>query len=215
MIDRDKMILERCAGKKVLHVGCCATPGCRMMAESGRLLHLKLRGVASQLWGLDMSSEDITYLEEEHRFENLVVGDAQKIDQSFPSETAFDVIVAGELIEHLNNPGQFLDGAHSLLAPEGSLIVSVPNGVTFFGGLKSLLGKETVHQDHNFYFSRKTLSHLLESCGYEMVEIYGYRMKDKSITALVDLFASMFSQWACEGVVAMARPSPARVSAKD
>lgn len=126
MIDRDKMVLDRCAGKKVLHVGCCAAPGCRMMAESGRLLHLKLRGVASQLWGLDMSSEDITYLEEEHRFENLVVGDAQKIDQSFPSETAFDVIVAGELIEHLNNPGQFLDGAHSLLAPEGSLIVSSP-----------------------------------------------------------------------------------------
>ena len=215
MIDRDKMVLERCAGKKVLHVGCCAAPACREMCESGRLLHLKLREVASELWGLDMSGEDITYLKDQYQMENLVVGDAELIDRSFPSSSAFDVIVAGDVIEHLKNPGLFLDGTHSLLAPQGILIVSVPNGVVFHRGLKSLLGKETVNLDHNFYFSRKTLCHLLSSCGYETNEIYGFRLRDWSITALFDLFASMFSQWACEGVVAIARPSPARGSEKE
>lgn len=209
MIDREEFIIERCAGKKVLHIGCCATPACKEESEKGTLLHLNLAKSASELWGLDMSREDITFLQDQYQIENLVAGDAELIDKSFPPG-AFDVIVAGELIEHLRNPGLFLVGARGLLAPGGTIIVSVPNGIAFRRGLKSLFGRETVHPDHNFYFSKKTLAHLLVSCGYEMVEIHGYRMMRSEFFGawISDLFASIFSQWACEGIVETARPSP-------
>ena len=208
MVDREELIIEKCAGKKVLHIGCCATPACKEECEKGTLLHLNLLKSASELWGLDMCREDITFLQDQYQVENLVVGDAELIDQLFPPG-AFDVIVAGELIEHLGNPGLFLVGARGLLAPEGTIIVSVPNGIAFRRGLKSLSGRETVHPDHNFYFSRKTLSQMLLSCGYEMVDIHGFRMKRSEFFGawISDLFASMFSQWACEGIIATARPS--------
>lgn len=116
MIDREEFIIERCAGKKVLHIGCCATPACREESEKGTLLHLNLAKSASELWGLDMSREDITFLQDQYQIENLVVGDAELIDKSFPPG-AFDVIVAGELIEHLRNPGLFLVGAPRPFGP--------------------------------------------------------------------------------------------------
>ena len=41
----------------------------------------------------------------------------------------FDAIVAIEVIEHLENPYQFLKKAHALLKPDGVLIVTTPNVV--------------------------------------------------------------------------------------
>lgn len=39
----------------------------------------------------------------------------------------FDVVIAGEIIEHLPNPGRFLERARAHLADGGELIVTVPN----------------------------------------------------------------------------------------
>ena len=43
------------------------------------------------------------------------------------SEEPFDVIVAGELIEHVESMGMLFDTAAGLLAPEGELIITTPN----------------------------------------------------------------------------------------
>ena len=43
--------------------------------------------------------------------------------------TGFDAIVAIEVIEHLENPYQFLRRVHALLKPDGVLIVTTPNVV--------------------------------------------------------------------------------------
>src|SRR2546425_668510 len=39
----------------------------------------------------------------------------------------FDSIVAGELIEHLANPGMFLKSARARLRPDSQLILTTPN----------------------------------------------------------------------------------------
>jgi len=51
-------------------------------------------------------------------------GDAEFIP--FRSKS-FDIIVAGELIEHLSDPKRFLEECHRTLTDEGVLIISTPN----------------------------------------------------------------------------------------
>jgi SAM-dependent methyltransferase len=42
-------------------------------------------------------------------------------------ENRYDTIIAGEIIEHLDNPQAFLSGCYSILNPGGKLIISTPN----------------------------------------------------------------------------------------
>src|SRR3990172_3633260 len=61
-----------------------------------------------QVIGIDISAEDINRLEN-LGFQNLYIQSAE--DLNLPS--TFNTIVAGEVIEHLSNPGVFLEKARS------------------------------------------------------------------------------------------------------
>ena len=54
---------------------------------------------------------------------NVVSADATHFDL----QQKFDAIVAGELIEHLSNPGLFLDCSSRHLQNNGLLILTTPN----------------------------------------------------------------------------------------
>jgi 2-polyprenyl-3-methyl-5-hydroxy-6-metoxy-1,4-benzoquinol methylase len=202
MVIRKDYIIEQCKSKKVLHVGCCDTPLMHNRIKNNNLLHFQLLQVTRELYGIDISKEDIIVLQEKYKIPNLTVGDCERVSDYFPN-IQFDVVVASELLEHLNNPGNFLTSLKSLLHISSTLVISVPNGVAFRRGINSILRRETVHSDHNFYFSRKTISGLLMRHGYEVTDIHGYRIMDKKfiLSYISDFFASLFSEFACEGIV--------------
>ncbi len=50
----------------------------------------------------------------------------------------YDVIVAGDIIEHLSNPGRFLGAVSRHLNKEGVFLVTTPNPVTFLRVLELL-----------------------------------------------------------------------------
>lgn len=58
-----------------------------------------------------------------------IAGNAEEL--SF-REGSFDALVAGDVIQHLSNPGKFLDGAHQVLGGEGRLMLSTINVRCFF-----------------------------------------------------------------------------------
>ncbi len=79
---------------------------------------------------------------------------------------SFDLVHASQLIEHLNEPGLFLDEARRILAPGGSLILATPNADGFqahcFGS-----GWRSAINDHLYLFSLNTLRALLQAHGFE------------------------------------------------
>jgi len=93
---------------------------------------------------------------------------------------AFEVVVAGELLEHLPNPGRCLTGVRDLLEPNGSLVVTVPNSFSLKGLMRVARGVELVHPDHVAYFSPVTMRRLLEKCGYGVVSQAYYVSKSAS-----------------------------------
>jgi SAM-dependent methyltransferase len=69
------------------------------------------------------------------------------LDEPLPFEDAsFDVVVAGELLEHLRDPRRLIEEARRVLRPGGSLVASVPNAYRLKNRLRFLVGR-TVEQD--------------------------------------------------------------------
>lgn len=80
-----------------------------------------------------------------------------------------DVLVSFEVIEHLFEPGVFVRQCARLLSPGGLLVVSCPNGQGFD---IAMLGARAlaVDAEHVNLFNRASLSRLLETCGFEVLE---------------------------------------------
>jgi SAM-dependent methyltransferase len=78
---------------------------------------------------------------------------------------SFDMIHASHLIEHLNEPGLFLDEVSRLLSPGGALVLTTPN---VDGFQARLLGGEwrSAIYDHLYLFSRRSLVRLLGTRGF-------------------------------------------------
>ena len=81
-----------------------------------------------------------------------------------------DLIVSFEVIEHLFNPSQFMEKCWSLLPVGGLLVLTCPNVKGFdiltLGELSS-----AVDSEHLNYFHPSSLSMLLESKGFEVLEV--------------------------------------------
>jgi methionine biosynthesis protein MetW len=58
----------------------------------------------------------------------------------FPDES-FDVVVAGELLEHLRDPQRLVADARRVLRPGGTFVASVPNAYRLKGRLLFLFGR--------------------------------------------------------------------------
>lgn len=172
---RQGLLLATCAGGTVLHVGCVDSGLSRERFTAGELLHQRLAKVASELWGTDVDVEGVRFLQEQG------VGRLFAIDltsQAPPNELAaveFDVIILGEVLEHLPHPAKMLAVLRDLMTPGRTrLIVSVPNAFSLTALFSLARGMETVHPDHNYYFSSTTLRTLLTKAGLTILKEYVY-----------------------------------------
>jgi len=160
-----------------LHVGCADDPHTKVKLNKQTLLHSKIKGVAQELYGIDLSTVGIKLLGEKG-YKNLAVANVETmVNQSPFGSIKFDIVVAGETLEHLMNPGLFLNGAKQLLAKSVSsrLLITVPNAYCGYRFLYTLLtGKEAVNPDHVSYYSAKTLIKLVTTSGYDLDDISYY-----------------------------------------
>ena len=166
---RNEVIADQCRGKDVLHIGCTDWPVTHHRIEANTLLHKQIAGVARTCIGIDISHEGLSALKNEGH--DVRYGDAEKLE-NFP-EAAFDVVVIGEVLEHLNNPGLCLEKVFKVLRPNGEIVVTVPNAFFILNFISLLFHREITHRDHTFYFSAKTINCLLKRHGFE-ISYLGY-----------------------------------------
>jgi SAM-dependent methyltransferase len=55
---------------------------------------------------------------------------------------SFDVVVAGELLEHIRSPQQLIDESRRVLRPGGTLVGSTPNGFRLKNRLRFAAGRQ-------------------------------------------------------------------------
>jgi SAM-dependent methyltransferase len=113
-------------GRRVLDVGC----------RYGALTRAYLKG--NHVVGIDV--------------DRLALDDAARLgietqwvdaEEGLPFEAAsFDVVVAGELLEHVRDPAALVGEARRVLRPGGTFVGSVPNGFRLKNRLRFLAGRK-------------------------------------------------------------------------
>ena len=168
---RADVILRWVKGPNVLDVGCT---GHAVEIESARWLHGRLREQFPSVAGIDISAENIDVLKR-RGFTNLQVQSAE----TFRLPERFDTIVASELIEHLANPGLFLEHARAHLKPSGRLVLTTPNPFSLFDIAYALLKfpKTCQNPQHTCWFCPQTMKELVWRSGlriehFELLDDY-------------------------------------------
>jgi len=94
------------------------------------------------------------------------------VEEPLPFEDAsFDVVVAGELIEHLRDPERLVAEIRRVLRPGGTFVGSVPNFFRLRNRLAMLAGRPLDHDPtHLRVFAPRDVEHLV--AGFENVELH-------------------------------------------
>jgi trans-aconitate methyltransferase len=166
--DRQTWLEDLCArtAGPVAHLGCADSPYTADLLAAGILLHERLVRVAS-VTGFDVDAAGLELLRERMPGERFVLAD---VSAGVPEEDvhAYELVIAGEVLEHVPDADSFLAGCSSLLKPAGRLCVTVPNACSPKIGLRSLAGRESVHPDHRVYYGPRTLQRALDGAGYDV-----------------------------------------------
>jgi 2-polyprenyl-3-methyl-5-hydroxy-6-metoxy-1,4-benzoquinol methylase len=143
------------SGRRVLELGCAAGSVTKVFAERGcRVTAIEIDPDAAQLakeWA-----------------EEVIVGDLDVLDlPAALGDATFDVIVAADVLEHLRDPARCLQACLERLAPEGEVVLSIPN--VAHGDLRlALLQGEfeyrpvgLLDESHLRFFTRESLEQFL------------------------------------------------------
>ncbi len=125
-------------GKRALDAGCGAGYGSAELAAQ-----------ADSVTGADVAAEAVDFAGAHYRLPNLAFEQAS-CDRLPHPDACFDLVVAFEVIEHLERWHEFLLEARRVLAPGGQLIVSTPNKL-YYTESRGVHGANPFHV-HEFDF---------------------------------------------------------------
>lgn len=118
--------------KRVLDIACGAGYGAECLART-----------AASVTAIDLAPDAAAAARQSYGAPsiNFLAADARRLP--FP-DASFDLIVAFEVIEHLDNPEELLTEARRLLAPGGQFVVSTPNRL-YYAETRKLSGPNPYH----------------------------------------------------------------------
>ena len=158
-----KLLALAGSDKRVLDVGC----------SSGYLARpLVARGCT--VVGLEL--DPTAAVEAREVCDEVLVGDVETMELPF-EPGSFDVVLCGDLIEHLRDPEAFLARMRPLLRADGRLVLTTPNVANWAMRLGLLAGRwryterGILDRTHTHLFTRSTLVETLERAGYHVVEL--------------------------------------------
>jgi SAM-dependent methyltransferase len=124
------------------------------------------------------------------------------------ADDSFDVVICGEVIEHVIYTDRLLQEIGRVLRPSGTLILTTPNlayavnRVLLLFGIQPLFTETSYHrnlgrvfrflgqgnqtQGHLKIFTARSLRELVESCGFKVEALEGYLVMQTGIARVID-----------------------------
>jgi 2-polyprenyl-3-methyl-5-hydroxy-6-metoxy-1,4-benzoquinol methylase len=164
-VRRDFLLDRVGAGDRVLDVGC----------GEGRFT-LELARAGAHAVGIDVAEEPLRRARARHPELDLrlVAGEGPWQLQ----DAGFDLVWAGEVIEHVLDTAAWLSEVRRVLRSGGSLLLSTPaHGRLALMRLalskRAFAGHFDPRSEHLRFYSRETLTRLIEEFGFERIEVRG------------------------------------------
>ena len=168
---RIEIIREFCRNKVVLDLGCVNHDIENASAE--QWLHKAVVEVSRDTLGVDYLPEEVATLRE--RGFKVMVGDVTK---PLAIDRQFNVIVVGNLIEHLSNFDGLMSNLRRLLSPDGVVLIGTANPFFreqyFYSALKNDI---IANPEHTCWIDPVTLDQLSRRYGLETAEVRWIREK--------------------------------------
>jgi 2-polyprenyl-3-methyl-5-hydroxy-6-metoxy-1,4-benzoquinol methylase len=192
MESRLDAIIKWAKGPKVLHIGCADH---EVRKNSKHWVHERLYKRFSYVVGIDISEKNIQIMRN-YGYENLYIANAE----NFFIEENFDTIIAGELIEHLSNPGLFLFQVNKHLKRNGRLIITTPSPFSLINIAYAWLKypKTCQNSEHAMWFCPRTLKSLVIRYGFKeeyFSMIQDYELDNLSIKYRVLSYIMVYLRW--------------------
>ena len=146
---------------KILDLGC-----------SSGLLAERLQSIGHHVTGVDVT--EIPGVEE--RVSAFYKTD---LNDGIPPEAGkgFDIVLAADVLEHLDDPASLMDQVKSVLSPDGTAIFCVPNIAHWYPRTRSTLGmfdydqRGILDSTHLRFFTRRSIKKMIERQGYTIRRI--------------------------------------------
>lgn len=100
---------------------------------------------------------------------------------------SFDVVTFFHVLEHLPEPGKYLQAAHRTLRADGLLVVEVPDCSSL--GFRALKARSFTfdYPHHLLFFTPKSLRLLLARCGFEVEAVSRFSLEYSPYTTLQNM----------------------------
>jgi 2-polyprenyl-3-methyl-5-hydroxy-6-metoxy-1,4-benzoquinol methylase len=150
--------------ERALEVGC---------GTGGMARGLREKGV-KELTGIEVNAEAAVRARD--HFDRVLVGPVEETSATLP-DGAFDLIIYGDVLEHLVDPWHILAAQARLLSPQGYVLLSVPN-VRHWLVLYHLVVRGrwtyqreggTLDRTHLRFFTRLDLRQMVVGAGYDVM----------------------------------------------
>ncbi|NIQ00509.1 MAG: methyltransferase domain-containing protein [Nitrospinaceae bacterium] len=138
-------------------------PGWRTLevgSGGGEFLYL-LKKLGCDARGIEPNEGYAEYARKEYDL-NITTGFLQNTEFE---KNSFNLVTMWHVFEHMDNPSYILRKVHGFLAPEGLLIIEVPNIEATCASPQN-----TFHIAHLYNFNRFTLRKMAERAGFSMIE---------------------------------------------
>jgi 2-polyprenyl-3-methyl-5-hydroxy-6-metoxy-1,4-benzoquinol methylase len=140
----------------LLDIGC----GLGYLIEQAKACGWKTMGLEISDFAVDICKE-----------KRLIVKKGKIGDVKFP-KNHFDVVVAQDVLEHLFDPGVFLNEVNRIMKKKGYLVLEMPNNASLRRYAKGRDWLEYIPPLHLNFFDNNTLKTILENHGFKVIKIY-------------------------------------------
>jgi 2-polyprenyl-3-methyl-5-hydroxy-6-metoxy-1,4-benzoquinol methylase len=163
---------------RILDVGCGAGTAARFLRECG-----------NTVFGITASPEEAAIGKEV--MADVVVADLDALTQLPFERERFDIVILGDVLEHLKYPHSLLKTVKAALKPEGRIYVSIPNVANIKVRIGLLFGNfqyedaGILDKTHLRFFTLVTAREMLVQAGYAIEQEF---YSNWSWTLLPDIF---------------------------
>lgn len=162
-VSKDQLLLTYCSGKDVLDVGCI---GQDRDFNAPEWLHNKIRARARSIDGVDILEDQIAKVKA-MGYSMYHVNELELLKKKY------EVVLMSDVIEHVDNPVEFLRFYASFLREGGIMCISTPNSNRADNFIQILFSNNySVNPEHVFWFCPRTFSEVVRRADLRIIDFF-------------------------------------------